>query len=49
MIGGDCADLGHESTGLSDFIDSSPGSPSGDDYDFATDGDDVDDAMPTDY
>ena len=49
MIGGDCANLGHQSTGLSDFIDSPPGSPGRDDYDFAADGDDVDDDMPTDH
>ena len=49
MIGGDCADLGHQSTGLSDFIDSPPGSPGGDDYDFAADGDDVNNDMPTDH
>ncbi len=49
MIGGDCADRGRQSTGLSDFIDSSPCSSGGDNYDFAADGDDVDDDMPTDH
>ena len=47
MIGGDCADLEHQSTGLTDVIDSPPGSPGRDDCDFVTDGDDVDDDMPT--
>ncbi len=50
MIGGDGATLGRKSTGLTDFTDSPPASPTftSEQDIFSANGDDVEDDMPTD-
>jgi hypothetical protein len=50
MIGGDGTALGHKSTGLTDFTDSLPASPTftSEQDIFSVDGDDIEDDVPTD-